>query len=84
MAQEKALQRTDRFQKAEDRLQSAVTRLEEAVQKAQLGDVGERVIALEAEIEDLKLKNANLISVNKKISESLDRIIENLKSAQKK
>ena len=84
MAQEDALQRTGRFQKAKDRLHSAVTHLEEAIQNAKLGDAEERVNALEAEIEDLKLKNASLISVNKKISGSLDKIIGDLQSTLKK
>ena len=84
MAQENALQRTNRFQKVEDRLQNAVTHLEEAVKKAQLGDAEQRVNALEAEIRDLKLRNANLISVNEKISGSLDKIIDNLRSTLKK
>ena len=84
MAQEKALQTPSRFQVAEVRLQSAVAHLEEAIQGAKLGDAEERVIALEAEIQDLKLKNANLISVNKKMCGSLDRIIDNLRSALNK
>ena len=82
MAQKIILQKPSRIQQAEDRLQSAVARLEGAIQDTSISDStsDERVVALEAELQDLKLQNKKLRTVNDKVGSSLDKVIVKLKS----
>ena len=86
MAQKIILQKPSRIQQAEDRLQSAVARLEEAIEVAiqdtSISDStsNERVVALEAELQALNLKNKHLRTVNDKVSSSLDKVIVKLKA----
>ena len=85
MAQKIILQKPSRVQQAEDRLQSAVARLEGVIKdnsNSVLAPV-ERVVALEAELRELKLQNSKLRAVNEEAGSSLDKIIINLKSALK-
>ena len=86
MAQKTILQKPSRVQQAEERLQSAVARLEVAIEVA-IQDTSisestsdERVVALEAELQDLKLQNKKLSTVNDKVGSSLDKVIVKLKS----
>ena len=86
LAQKIILQKPSRIQQAEDRLQSAVARLE-AVSEAAIQDTSisdstseERVVALEAELQDLKLQNNKLRTINDKVGNSLDKVIVKLKS----
>ena len=66
LAQKINLQKPSRIQRAEDRLQSAVARLELAIQDTSVSDStnDERVVSLETELQDLKLQNKKLRTVN--------------------
>ena len=74
LAQKIILQKPSRIQRAEDRLQSAVARLELAIQDTSVSDstADERVVSLETELQDLKLQNKKLRTVNDKVGSSLD------------
>ena len=86
MAPKRVSHRQSRLQKAEVRLQSAVARLEVAIQDSLISEPksDERVVALEAELKDLKLKNTNFRTVNNEIGNSLDKVIDNLRSVLEK
>ena len=85
MAQKIVLQKPSRIQQAEDRLQSAIVLLENAIQDASSIDSSpdERVLALEAELEDLKLQNKNFRTLNDKVGSSLEKLIVRLKAVLK-
>ena len=85
MAQKKALQKSSRVQQAEERLRTAVSRLEAIIQGASMSDKisNKRVVALEADLQGLKLQNTKLRKINHKVGGSLDKVIDDLKSVLK-
>ena len=85
LAQKTALQKPSRLQKAKNRLENAVSRLEAAIDGPSMNDstTHERVVALEEELRALKLQNTNFRTVNESIGNSLDKVIDKLKSVLK-